>query len=295
MKKQQLFRFCLYGFLKNQIYFKPFLILVFLEKGFSFLDIGFLISFRALSINLLEIPSGAAADVWGRRRSMILSMSGYIASFILFALVKKYWIFFPAMFLFAIGEAFRTGTHKAMIFDWLRHQGCEEKKTEIYGLTRSWSKIGSAINAWIAAGIVIYTKNYIWIFWASIIPYALNIVNFTFYPDFLDGSPKKKHNINQIVMVLKGGLKLCVKKIDLRNLILQNICFEGFYSIAKEYLQPLIKIAVLTTPIMLAMPEKNRTAILIALIYSLLNIMGSIASRKSHQISKKVGSEEKFS
>ena len=32
-----LFRFCLYGFLKNQQYYEPFLILVFREKGLSFL------------------------------------------------------------------------------------------------------------------------------------------------------------------------------------------------------------------------------------------------------------------
>ena len=35
-----LFRFCLYGFLKNQQYYEPFLILVFREKGLSFLQIG---------------------------------------------------------------------------------------------------------------------------------------------------------------------------------------------------------------------------------------------------------------
>ena len=44
-EKNQLRRFCLYGFLKNQLYFEPFLILAFLEKGLSFLEIGLLISF----------------------------------------------------------------------------------------------------------------------------------------------------------------------------------------------------------------------------------------------------------
>ncbi|MCP3959885.1 MAG: MFS transporter, partial [bacterium] len=46
-----LFRFCLYGFLKNQKYYEPFLILAFLEKGLSFFDIGLLIAFREVAIN----------------------------------------------------------------------------------------------------------------------------------------------------------------------------------------------------------------------------------------------------
>ena len=35
-----LFRFSLYGFLKNQRYFEPFLVLVFLEKGLRRADHG---------------------------------------------------------------------------------------------------------------------------------------------------------------------------------------------------------------------------------------------------------------
>ncbi len=66
-------RFSLYGFLKNQRYFEPFIILFFLDKGLSFTQIGLLVGFRELAINLMEIPSGAIADLFGRRRSMILS------------------------------------------------------------------------------------------------------------------------------------------------------------------------------------------------------------------------------
>ena len=59
-----LFRFSLYGFLKNQQYYDPFLILAFREKGLSFFQIGLLIGFREVCINLFEIPSGAVADMY---------------------------------------------------------------------------------------------------------------------------------------------------------------------------------------------------------------------------------------
>ena len=115
-----LFRFCLYGFLKNQQYYDLFMMLAFLEKGLSFLTIGVLFGFREVCINLMEIPTGAIADVLGRRRAMIASFVAYIAAFAIFGLSERAWPLFPAMLAFAVGEAFRTGTHKAIIFDWLK-------------------------------------------------------------------------------------------------------------------------------------------------------------------------------
>ena len=149
-----LFRFCLYGFLKNQKYFDPFLILAFREKGLSFTAIGLLIGFRELCINLLEIPTGAIADVAGRRQSMIFSFTAYIVAFLGFGLLSSIWSLFAAMFFFSIGEAFRTGTHKAMIFDWLTRQNRAHEKTKVYGLTRSWSKLGSAASTIVAMSLV---------------------------------------------------------------------------------------------------------------------------------------------
>jgi len=78
-----LFRFSLYGFLKNQRYFEPFLILIFLEKGLSFFWIGLLIGFREVCINVMEIPTGAVADLYGRRRCMLASFAAYIFSFVM--------------------------------------------------------------------------------------------------------------------------------------------------------------------------------------------------------------------
>ena len=125
-----LFRFSLYGFLKNQRYYDPFLYLVFIEKGLSYFEIGILIGFREICTNLFEIPSGAVADLYGRRRAMIFSFCAYIVSFAIFAESTSLFLLFAAMFFFGLGDAFRSGTHKAIIFDWLRQQGRSDEKNE---------------------------------------------------------------------------------------------------------------------------------------------------------------------
>ena len=77
-------RFSLYGFLKNQQYFQPFIVLAFLQMGLNYTTIGLLVAFREVMVNVMEIPTGGIADVFGRRRSMMVSMAAYIASFAVF-------------------------------------------------------------------------------------------------------------------------------------------------------------------------------------------------------------------
>ncbi|MEL6178621.1 MAG: MFS transporter, partial [Myxococcota bacterium] len=158
----QLARFCLYGFLKNQRPFEPFLILIFLDRGLSFTTIGILVAIREIVMNLLELLSGALADTWGRRRAMVASMTTYIIAFILFSLTPskgalQFIVLAVAMGLYGAGDAFRSGTHKAMILTWLRQQDRTDERTRIYGLTRSWSKIGSATSVAVGAAWVLLT------------------------------------------------------------------------------------------------------------------------------------------
>ena len=67
-KDLQYFKFCMYGFLKNLRFFEPFLLLILLGKGLSYLEIGTLYAAREISINIMEIPSGLLADTVGRRQ-----------------------------------------------------------------------------------------------------------------------------------------------------------------------------------------------------------------------------------
>jgi len=113
----QFYKFCMYGFLKNLKFFEPFLILFFVEKGLTFFQIGTLYAIREIATLILEIPTGIAADTFGRRRTMIYAFIFYILSFLIFFCSGNYLLFVPAMILFAFGEACRTGTHKAMIFE----------------------------------------------------------------------------------------------------------------------------------------------------------------------------------
>lgn len=287
-----LFRFSLYGFLKNQRYYDAFLILAFREKGLSFFQIGILIGFREVCTNLFEIPSGAVADLYGRRRAMIFSFVAYIASFATFAMSEALFLLFGGMFFFGLGDAFRSGTHKAMIFDWLRQQGRADEKTKIYGYTRSWSQMGSAVSVLIAGALVFYRGNFTDIFWFSIVPYAFNIVNFFGYPAALDGDRKSEFSLKTVTALLGKALKLSVQFPPLRRLVFEGMGFEGMFKASKDYLQPILKQTAIAMPLLLTLDESKRAALLVAGVYFALYFLSSFASRNSHKVTEWQGSDE---
>lgn len=292
-----LLRFSLYGFLKNQRYFEPFLVLVLLEKGLSFFVIGLLIAFREVVVNAFEIPSGAIADVYGRRQSMILSFTAYIASFLVFGLAQHVGLFFLAMFFFAIGEAFRTGTHKAMIFTWLRLQNRIDERTKVYGFTRSWSKFGSAVSVVLATGFVFVSDSYTYVFFFAIIPYVLGVINFLGYPRELDGVGNESGSLGKVFRHLTAALRVSWRGPHLRRLVLESMGFEGVFHSVKDYLQPVLQAAVVTSvavpAVMAELTETRQTSLVVGPVYFVLYLLSGVASRQAHRVADRAGGEDR--
>ncbi len=297
MKNIMLFRFSLYGFLKNQQYFEPFLILAFLEKGLSFFIIGLLIAWRELIINLMEIPSGAIADLFGRRRSMIFAFVAYIISFLTFALAENLLLLFSAMTLFAVGDSFRSGTHKSLIFNWLRLNNREHERLRIYGYTRSWSKFGSAVSVLFGGIFVFLTQNYTAIFYFSAIPYALNIINFLGYPAAIDTLPEKRRSVREVWHHIREVFTEAFSNTPLRSLLLEGMGYEGTFRAAKDYLQPVLKTAALglaiLSPTLAGLSDVQQAAILVGGVYFILHFLSALASRNAWRLAQFSGGNDK--
>ncbi len=280
-------RFALYGFLKNLRFFDPFIILIFREAGLSFLQIGFLYAIRDVATNILEIPTGVFADAFGRRKSMLMAFGAYIISFLIFYTFTGFSIYALAMVLFAFGEAFRSGTHKALILEHLTLNKMSHLKVEYYGRTRAFSQFGSSINALIAAALVFYSGAYRTMFLAAIIPYVLDFINLASYPRKLDG---------ELIQISREMLGIQVRSTvqvfsgmftNWRALraILNGASFSALFKATKDYLQPILESFALALPLFLALNDKRRSALVIGLIYFVIYIFTSYASRSAAEFS----------
>ena len=294
-KDLQYYKFCLYGFFKNLRFFDPFLILYLLSKEINFLEIGILYSVREFIIMIMEIPSGVISDALGRRRTLILSFITYIASFVLFHFSSNYISILVAMIAFAFADAFRTGVHKAMIFQYLKVNKWSDYKIDYYGRTRSWSQSGSAVSAIIAATFVYISGDYNIIFIASVIPYVINMILIYTYPKYLEGEIKKISDISiksRFTSVIQAAI-FTVKKLQFIKVLTNLSLYTGYYRVVKDYVQPVIKYFALSLPVLAYLGDEKKIAIIVGVIYSVIYIISATASKNSGRFTNKFSNPHK--
>jgi hypothetical protein len=214
---------------------------------------------------------------------MITSFSWYILSFILYSISASMFMLILATVFFGLGDAFRTGTHKAMIFDYLEKKGWTGYKVHYYGHTRSWSQAGSAVSSLFAAALVFYSGKYLNIFLYSVIPYALGLLLILSYPGWLDGKARKLRDVRiwkSTGEILRGFLHSLRDPGVFRG-ILNVSSHSGYYRAVRDYLQPLIVVLAMAIPIANEMEEERKSALLIGLIYFLIYLLSSLVTRRS--------------
>jgi len=282
IKNKQFYKFSAYGFLKNLRFFDAFLILILTDNNLSFTQIGLLYAVREIIINIFEIPSGILADSWGRKTALIASFVFYIISFILFYFASVFWWFFWAFFLYGIADAFRSGTHKGMIMDYLELNAWSHQKIAYYGHTRAWSQKGSAISSLIAGFLVYQSGDYQNIFFYSIFPYVINLILVISYPKEINQALQKKHQIKTTSLSLWSSMK----DMQVIKLINTSALFSAYLKAVKDYIQPLMVNIALIIPLMLDTDAEKKKGLFVGLFYFILYLINSRASQLAPKLSQ---------
>jgi len=284
-RNTQYFKFCAYGFLKNLRFFEAFLILFLIEKGMSFTNIGILYAIKEIVINMLEIPSGIIADSYGRKSSLVGSFIFYIISFVLFFFANNFIVLALAFVLYGVGDAFRSGTHKGMIMDYLKLNGWTNQKINYYGHTRSWSQIGTAVSALFAGVLVFYSGAYNYIFVFSIVPYLINIVNVASYPTVLDFSEQTKKR-GDFVQTFKDFIATIRNKKVLK-LINSSALHTAYLGAVKDYIQPLMVSVIIMIPLFTGVDQVKKSGLFVGVFYFVIYMLTSGMSKLSGSIEYK--------
>ncbi len=288
-KNTQFYKFSLYGFLKNLRFFDAFFILFLLEKGLSYTEIGSLYAIREIFINVFEVPSGIIADTYGRKNALIFSFLVFILSFFTFYISTAYGGFLLAFILYGIGDAFRSGTHKGMIMDYLKLNHWENQKIVYYGNTRSWSQKGSALSSLIAGLIVFYSGSYQEIFLFSIVPYLINLLLIFSYPKELNGTLHKHSSQNKptIIKTVKSLFRL-IKEPNVLRIINTSALHTAYLKAIKDYIQPLMVSVAILIPFLSDYEIDKKNGLIIGILYFILYLLTSQASKYSSGIANKI-------
>ncbi len=287
LKDFQIKKFCAYGFLKNLKFFEPYLIIYLMSNNINLFQIGVLIAIREIIVNVFEIPSGFIADYFGRKKEMYFCFGFYIVSFVIFFLTETFTHAAFGMVFFGLGEAFRSGTHKAMIYTYLDSKNWQSEKAFVYGRTRSFSLIGSAISSLLGIVLILSVPSDSYIFLFSVVPYILDLFLIMSYPKFLDTSDKK-HGTSFKEMA-KGVVDSFRINKKLRNILIEEGIAEAGFSYTKDLIQPILEIIIIGSGISLiaSLSADDNLKIVLGLVYAMLNLFGSYFSKKAYLLKAK--------
>lgn len=282
--KLQITKFSLYGLLKNLRFFEPFMLIYFLDQSLNLFHIGILFSIREIIIYIFEIPSGVIADRYGKKTELVFCFIFYITSFILFFFATGFVGFVFAMSLFALGEAFRSGTHKAMIMAYMDRHELKDSKTRIYGLTRSYSLIGSMIASLVSIGLVLWLPSIRYLFLVAIIPYVIDLLMILTYPSYLNEKRDATFSIKSFIKSNIDGITYTFKDKNVRNAVFNSSTYQAFFKAIKDYIQPLILAITGSIIVFSSLDNDQHKTVYIGIIYTIIYFISAISSRNAHYV-----------
>ncbi len=132
--KSNIWKYYLCIALRNGVFFfAPIYVFFLSNKGLSILQIMNILAIYSITIVLFEIPSGAVADIIGRKKTYALGMLLMWSGAIAYLFVNTYLGFIFAEIIYAVGLALQSGANTALIYDTLKNLKQEKDFKKIQG------------------------------------------------------------------------------------------------------------------------------------------------------------------
>lgn len=155
----------IYTFLQNLNMSSSVWVLYLAFRGMNLAQVGILEGIFHVTSVICEIPSGAAADLMGRKRSMIAGRICLAASCILMLFSKSFTGFAIAFIIQAWGYNFNSGSEEALVYDSMKQCGKEKEYLRVSGRLNMLIEIAQA--AATVAGGILAEYSYVWCYAAS--------------------------------------------------------------------------------------------------------------------------------
>lgn len=182
----------------------------------SLMQIGLLEGVYHVTGMICEIPSGALADLVGRKRSMLLSRVCITISCIIMLFSRSFWLFAASFAIQALGNNFNSGSEEALVYDSMKCLNKEEHYMKVNGRINTIIEISQAIAT--VVGGVLAEYSYFWCYAACVMISVLAIapVFFMVEPPVAETTVKEKATGLQLIErhfklsfeILKGDLRI---------------------------------------------------------------------------------------
>ena len=189
-------------------------------RGFSMVEIGFAECIFHIASMIFEIPSGAIADVFGRKKVIVASRIAIVLHSLMMITVNSFSLLAVAMVVAALSYNLASGTREALAYDSLKQSNMEEKYDKfaandltVYSFTSSLSTL--------LAGAAIYL-GYALAYMIDIVIGIISVV-IAFSLQEVETDLQKETKIKQrFVTVAKESIRFIKENKKMRVIILVN-------------------------------------------------------------------------
>jgi MFS family permease len=138
-------------------------------RGLSIFRISLLLGWWALTVLVFEIPSGALADRWSRKKMLVLAPMIKSACFVTWFFARGNFYLYGLGFLFwGLSESFVSGTTQALLYDHLQHSGRTGDYEKVLGRKSFYAHLALAVS--LVSGGFIAGYSLEWAILLSVIP-----------------------------------------------------------------------------------------------------------------------------
>ncbi|BAX81139.1 MFS transporter [Labilibaculum antarcticum] len=244
----------------------PIIVLFYQENGLSMQDVLTLKGIYSVAVVALEIPSGYIADVWGRKKSLILGSILGCLGFVVYSFSSGFSGFLIAELILGIGSSFISGSDSAMLYDSLLKMGKEKEYLKQESRVMSVGNFAEALAGIAGGSLALISLRTPFIFQSFIafiaIPASILLV------DPNQNSIKLKVGFNHILSIVKFSLWDNAK---LRwNIVLSSVIGCATLTLA-WFIQPYLR-------------DLDMEVSTIGVIWTLLNLTVGITALSAHKV-----------
>ncbi|MCB9813142.1 MAG: MFS transporter [Pseudomonadales bacterium] len=220
--KRNTWIFYITQFLHSLVFTIPIWI-VYYQGKITVAEISYLVTIQYLSQMFLELPSGALADLIGRKNTNLVGWIIGAASFFLFPLATNFYHFLILALMVGLNDSFRSGSEEALLYDTYKQADKENEYDKVYGNGDLIYQVGLILAT--ATGGLLFEQ---WVFLPYLL-YGLSLflgsICILFYKEpHIDS---ETFTLKNYVLQIKNGSKEAFKSQYTRYLSLFYIAVAG--------------------------------------------------------------------
>lgn len=135
------------AFLQGTMFFLPILSLYYQQTLFTVQNVALIFAIEAIASVIFEVPTGAIADLFGRKRTMLVAYAIDILAITILFIGGSMAIFIIYAILTALAHSLNSGTDTALMYDTLKNEGKENYYKKISGIYMSIWPFGASISS----------------------------------------------------------------------------------------------------------------------------------------------------